>query len=754
MKVKYNEDIISRGELYLSNDKRHSINKIKDLILSHRFKNLYGNYKEEAIVIRLAFENYIIKNNDTKDVELKQAIDYIKEKIVEGYRKNPFKYTGCTLLKDEYIEYLYDEKQKEKLKEIKLKYLDYINKILQTKPYNQEEMHRLMQYFNIVTNRDIDQEKYFKEIIKNEKLPKDEEHQRFLYNYIKVKYNFVNPEIYVCKFNEKNASSYQFNNYIFINTNETRLNFQIKNLCHELRYLQHKYNLENGSNSIESYEYTIHELFQRYYNLNYFKNNKYSKLEKEATINGYKAAKIILDNYGKNNLIEELTKQEKKEKHKFEFIYTKNERGLIEPFENYTVKKLNMIIRRNPKELKTYPILLKLYNKDGTPKTLEEILSKNDFESINNNGELYYFHIVYYVKNTNLNKIENLTKIKKINTIKNLEYILNMLNRKINKMAYTEKMNKEYEQIYTNIYIYYIKIAAKIIDYLCANLNYLNDKDSEYSIISRITNLVNIIDNEIEIIENIELKNKLSKLREVIKKSEYTCYLNENRESTKDHMNNLLTKEEKKKKITYNGKKYTLEDFIINVVPTTFDNTNFDLTVHMNGIAINLDDYIVKLKDKSKEINKTSRLPTFSDIKSIAKRYDFKSKEPSDDNPYGIKIIDNKTNEEIEDNLLREKAVIADIWRMAAGTTRYKGEKKPGITIAFEPENRNRYNYILKLFQKEIKENSRLDIIKLCRKAEEQADQITANIIYELLIHPGSALMIEEYFKKIVNYLR
>ena len=753
MKLKYDESIIEYADTIIKKNKYYNSNNIKELLINKKGSYLYNNYSISTIICRLGLENYILKNNNTR--ELKEYIEYMKTKLLEGFKKDPTKYCDSLLLKEENASNIFSDKEYSELTKTKKLYIETMRNIVEKDPSSEKDRHSIIKYFNLnIDTHDKIQTSYISDMINNGIFYEDPEELKFLLNFIVRKYISCAPNIYVIKINDKTIESYQYDNNIFINFNSYVKSIpEIIEIAFKEVSRYKEGNISLKENTLKAYEYAIHDLIIENIGVDLYNNNyQYSSIEEEAEEDGYYYAERAINEYGRKKeaeLLKEMLLQKKENRlFRLEFVEEKNMTYLIE---QYTVKRLDEIISKHPDKINKYPVLLNIYNKDGKTKSFDELIK---VKSAQNKIEILYNHIINYLIKGSLKNfdINNISKLQYKNVFKNIELYLDILTSKLNKMTdpkdlniFTLYYNQKYDvspQLYKKIYINYLKIIDVLIGYLIDNIDNLTIEKEK--LIYKINNIIKLLEKEKQsTIAKEELDKSLNKYLEKIK-----AY---NRKNVIKEVNSKLSENQKNKIITFKEKRITLNDYLTNIVPQTFDNNSFSLTVHINGKPIELEKYIELIKKNVTKLEKTEiKIPTFNDLKRISSKYDFNSTKATEDNPYGILIIDNKTGATIKDQSIIDQAVFADIWRTVVGTSYHENDNKPGDTIAFLPSNREIYNYICKLFKTEIIQNAHLDILKLYKIALSD-NKKAAEIIVELLRHPGRALLIEEYFKKVIN---
>lgn len=143
------------------------------------------------------------------------------------------------------------------------------------------------------------------------------------------------------------------------------------------------------------------------------------------------------------------------------------------------------------------------------------------------------------------------------------------------------------------------------------------------------------------------------------------------------------------------------------------------------------------------------QIPTFSELKSLASKYEIfiDSKDPFDPDASKIKIRDIKTGQIQEDKTIMDKAMFANIWLTSAGVKYYQDETRPGENYAFNEPSEELYNTICKELLNECKSKGVIDTVDLLRNIENKNTyKYNKEIIVNLFRTPYQTELINKLF--------
>lgn len=127
-------------------------------------------------------------------------------------------------------------------------------------------------------------------------------------------------------------------------------------------------------------------------------------------------------------------------------------------------------------------------------------------------------------------------------------------------------------------------------------------------------------------------------------------------------------------------------------------------------------------KQKTKTNSSLKQIPTFSELKELALKYEifFDSKDPLESDTSKIKIRNIKTGQIQTDQSIINKAMFANIWLTSAGVKYEENESRPGENYAFNEPAYKLYNTICKQLLISCKNKGVIDTVDLLRNIEKE----------------------------------
>lgn len=154
-------------------------------------------------------------------------------------------------------------------------------------------------------------------------------------------------------------------------------------------------------------------------------------------------------------------------------------------------------------------------------------------------------------------------------------------------------------------------------------------------------------------------------------------------------------------------------------------------------------------KQKQQTNNPAVQIPNFSELKSLATKYEMfiDSKDPFDLDTSKIKIRDIKTGQIQTDKSIIDKAMFANMWLTSAGVKYYREESRFGINYAFNEPAEELYNTICKQLLTSCKENGVIDTVDLLKNIENNNGyKYNSKIIVNLFKSPYQTELINKLF--------
>ncbi len=154
-------------------------------------------------------------------------------------------------------------------------------------------------------------------------------------------------------------------------------------------------------------------------------------------------------------------------------------------------------------------------------------------------------------------------------------------------------------------------------------------------------------------------------------------------------------------------------------------------------------------KKDSKTNKSTMQIPSFSELKALAAKYEIyiDSNDPYDTDESKVKIRDIQTGNIPTDRATIAKALFANIWLSAAGIAYYDGEARPGESYAFNDPARELYNIICNQLLSACRTKGVVDTIDLFRNIDNSNSyKYNKEIIVNLFKTPYQTQIINRLF--------
>lgn len=290
----------------------------------------------------------------------------------------------------------------------------------------------------------------------------------------------------VCIFKGKESlGGFQSGDEIHINQNSI-LTKDIPHLmhviCHETQHVIQNYESKHNSNSKIGLDYAVCDIINNYFITKenydvYHTNYRVEEIEKDAERQGDRNARIMLDSMG---FSEEANKLKEEEKNKtrnrqFEYDYRRYSDRKRATREQFIFDTLNKSISEKPNLMEIYPALSNLYNKDGSVKSFEDIIS-NDFSLTEySKSEILEDFCKYYInkgelKNLDLSKFPEETQGKIASRLINIlisEHIqIGEMNRGVQNISEATRSGCE---------IFHLKNSRNIMKFINNNYEHLRE---------------------------------------------------------------------------------------------------------------------------------------------------------------------------------------------------------------------------------------------------------------------------------------
>lgn len=410
MTFKYNEDAIKLysgyGEAYFSNYLGNKSNNGPDV--------LYNTNNIETIKQRESLENYILSEFNNASSSKKDAMrDFVRGFYNEFLKKPDAQLDSGFLQSPNAVKELCGQSSEgiQLAKQVINTYKENIANIQQlylrdktTGILTEAETNRLMYSLtqNVgTTNLELGkaQDEYIKRLLSQNKKPNEllPSQLKFIVTYVndkmaesKAKEQGISKDKLKAKVcvgvDEKKLGGFQYRNLIYLNkdsmiTKTLEEIFQVT--CHETQHISQYAKSQEGDKGLSGLDYSISRTMREYYRENhpefdiYDKNYIKEKSEEEAEYIGTKYAATLLTSLGfkgKSDNIVEAWKA-RRDRRKLSYDFRQDENKVINSREKFFQLKLNQIVKERPDFLTKYPSLLVLFEKDGSPKQFEEILS-------------------------------------------------------------------------------------------------------------------------------------------------------------------------------------------------------------------------------------------------------------------------------------------------------------------------------------------------------------------------------------------
>ncbi len=154
-------------------------------------------------------------------------------------------------------------------------------------------------------------------------------------------------------------------------------------------------------------------------------------------------------------------------------------------------------------------------------------------------------------------------------------------------------------------------------------------------------------------------------------------------------------------------------------------------------------------KKDSKTNKSTMQIPSFSELKALAAKYEIyiDSNDPYDTDESKVKIRDIQTGNIPTDRATIAKALFANIWLSAAGIVYYDGESRPGESYAFNEPAGELYNIICNQLLSACRSKGVIDTIDLFRNIDNSNSyKYNKEIIVNLFRTPYQTQIINRLF--------
>lgn len=521
MDIKYNEGAIERRGDFAKKFFYEYENYKNEINLQTIFTTLVLDKVEK----RNALNNYILKNYDTVDENVKKNMDRYLHAFYGKFLSDPTELLNSPFLENpEIIEKFCPQEiksvkgnakeivineHKRNMSNIKELYIRDKN----GEKLSDGETRRLMSFFikNIRTqNKEIQdaQKKYVCKLINENSevvklLPKQTEFiARYVNNYMlnhrlkELGYNIgeIENDIYIMERpdDESNKGGYQFKNNILINRKSSfsRVVDLIHVTCHETEHSIQDLESKKNKDSKIGLDNAIDKILR--INLKkpgydiYEKNYRFNEIEKDAEKYGYYMAELFLRTNGFNGLAYKLKKEgnEREYKRQYEYDYRVDENKVKYTKEIFIIRKLSGIMQSRPDFLRDFPVLSQLYIADEKTgkveaKTLEELLIQEFRVNETGKSEVYEDFCKAYIYKGDLEKFD-LSKFPEemqVNIASRLISILATEREQIGRMNYSNPNERIFEgedgvtsEVRIKVEEFHLENSKRIMEFI--NKNY------------------------------------------------------------------------------------------------------------------------------------------------------------------------------------------------------------------------------------------------------------------------------------------
>lgn len=385
---------------------------------------------EKEVLLKNAMEHYIVKHYNTEqDPQLKKMIASRLKLIKFRVLLTPAYASQTYICKPGIIQEMYSESELNELVEIinvrwHKEAKEIYEKYKSGNKLTSSEKSSLSSFFIYTYDNASEQIKtarkdYIKSLLQENKIPQTQNELELVLKYssdftLGEYKSKVSPDIFVTLLDKNSTLGYYTSStetiYINLTTHSKTLDDYIQTVCHETRHSIQNYMAKQDPESRRSLDYAMRRIFpQNEYTANY----RYSEIEEDANKNGYDKCASIYSLNGFYDIGRQV--RDKKEKFFKNTHFEYEHAALLDQFgnlsrfvakEKYNVLRLNDALKRNPEYINEYPVLGKLYNKDGSPKELSELLS-TPFKILESNKyEVYQDHIYTYIRSGKLSEID------------------------------------------------------------------------------------------------------------------------------------------------------------------------------------------------------------------------------------------------------------------------------------------------------------------------------------------------------------
>lgn len=586
--------------------------------------NLYERRK--YITLQHFLIKYLEKHGKTKNIK------ELLKKYYSDFIQYPYLFADSPLLNQSFINRFISLKDRKQILKLKNSYYDpkentHLSElVLSNNKLSNNQKNRLYAYLvtllrsNDTKYNDI-LERHARLILNsNKKINELSEMETKFYCLYVAKHagrDVLNSDLHLINTDPKLYGS-QLHNIIFINTNANNSKelWEItKIIYHETRHAYQEKQAYNKTSRV-AFEMTRHILFSKYLNtkeFNLYKEN-YRYIDIELDAEGYALiySEVFLKTFDREDLsikVNELKNATSYQRHFYEIMY--NEKGIAISPDAFTVDYLDKIVKEHPEELKTYKVLQNLYNKDGSKKSLSNLIAHRINESLEDRG-IYDNYINYEIVKNRLFEIDMINTKPEVNKkiFKSLGDIYIKKSELFKDYCSDTKYKEMNEKQIRLTTLYELQIIYNILSFIDYNMNsLLEHREIPISSTSFIYNFIyefidfNYDNMNNEVIKNDPLikerfKKLLDKRNSVVKKY--------NEQYIKDRIDDLSIEERHKIIKTPEGITMQLQDYLFNDLLPRLDSYT---SVEINGEKVHASSIIKAYKDqinnvKSKEFYK------------------------------------------------------------------------------------------------------------------------------------------------------
>ncbi len=150
-----------------------------------------------------------------------------------------------------------------------------------------------------------------------------------------------------------------------------------------------------------------------------------------------------------------------------------------------------------------------------------------------------------------------------------------------------------------------------------------------------------------------------------------------------------------------------------------------------------------KKEIKVEPVKEEIKFPSFDELKDLATKY----RVEYDTNDKLLKVYDISTNNEEKNAIKAQDALFANIWLSSAGVNPVEGEVRRGITEAFNDDNKEVYDYLIKGSMHSISKTGDLNSLFLFKNSSGLNNKDAERLICSLFNNDYQTLFLDNYIQ-------